>query len=316
MSHVPQKIDRAYGGSMRDLTQLNLVVLAWGFTSILGKLISIPPVEVTVWRTGFAAIGLMLICHFRGLNLIVSRRDSLAFLGTGVIIGWHWATFFLSARISTASVCLAAMPTGMLWCSLIEPLMNRTRKWSKVELVTGIVTIGAVWLIYRFEFKHWLGFTVGLISAFFAAIFGVMNKQLTTRHPPAVMCCYQMIGACVSCLVLLPFLGARSLAIPNGHDWLWLLLLSQICTVAAYVGYLDVLRRVSVFTVNVVYNMEPVYGILMAVIVFGEKERMSGGFYLGASIIVASVVALPVMNHFSTKRGAASEEPTATSGLT
>ncbi len=315
MSHIPQTASRAYGGSLRDLTVLNLVVLAWGFTSILGKLISIPPVEVSVWRTGFAAMGLVFVCYFSGIRLGVSRRDALAFLGTGALIGWHWATFFLSARLSTASVCLAAMPTGMLWCSLIEPMVNRTRKWSKVELVTGLVTIGAVWIIYRFEFRHWLGFTVGLTSAFLAAIFGVMNKQLTTRHPPALMCCYQMIGACVSCLVLLPFLGVHSLSIPNGRDWLWLLLLSQVCTVAAYVGYLDVLRRVSVFTVNVVYNLEPVYGIVLAAVIFGEKERMSGGFYLGASIIVASVVALPVMNHFAARRNALSEEPPATSGL-
>ncbi len=315
MSHSPQPLNRAYGGSLRDLTQLNLVVLVWGITSILGKLISIPVVEVTVWRTGLAAVGLLLICRYRGISLRVPRSTALAFLGTGVLIGWHWVTFFLSARLSTAAVCLAAMPTGMLWCSLIEPLVDRTRKWSKVELITGLVTIGAVWLIYRFEFKHWLGFTVGLGSAFLTAIFGVLNKQLTTRHPPAVMCCYQMIGACLSCLVLLPFLGTSTIAIPSRMDWLWLILLSQVCTVAAYVGYLDVLRRVSVFTVNVVYNLEPVYGILLAALVFGEKERMSGGFYLGASIIVASVVALPVMNHFTAKRSAVSEELPATSGL-
>lgn len=315
MSQVLQPANRLYGGSLRDITQLNLVVLAWGFTSILGKLISIPAVEVTVWRTGFAAFGLLLICRFRGIQLLVPRPTALAFLGTGVIIGWHWATFFLSARLSTASVCLAAMPTGMLWCSLIEPLMNRSRKWSKVELITGIVTIVAVWIIYRFEFRHWLGFTVGLVSAFLAAIFGVLNKQLTTLHHPAVMCCYQMIGACVSCLVLLPFLGTHTLAIPAGIDWLWLFLLSQVCTVGAYVGYLDVLRRVSVFTVNVVYNLEPVYGIVLAATIFGERERMSGGFYLGATIIVASVVALPVMNRLTSKRNAVSEEPPLTSGL-
>lgn len=315
MSQTLQPANRAYGGSLRDLTQLNLVVLVWGITSIIGKLITIDVIAVTVWRTGLAALGLALICIFSGISLRVSRRAAFAFFGTGIVIGWHWVTFFLSARLSTASVCLAAMPTIMLWSSLIEPLVNRTRKWSKVELVTGLVTIGAVWLIYRFEFKHWLGFTVGLASAVLATIFGVYNKQLTTRHPPALMCCYQMTGACLSCLALLPFFGTHTLAVPTGRDWLWLIILSQVCTVAAYVGYLDVLRRVSVFTVNVVYNLEPVYGILLAAIVFGEKERMSGGFYLGASIIVASVVALPVMNHFTAKRNAVSEEPPATSGL-
>lgn len=315
MSRVIQSASRPYGGSLRDLALLNLTVLAWGFTSILGKLISIPAVETTAWRTGFAALGLVLICRFSGLSLGISHRSALIYLGTGSIIGWHWATFFLSARISTASVCLAAMPTIMLWCSLIEPLVNRTRKWNRLELVLGLVTIGAVWLIYRFEFRHWLGFTVGLASALLAAIFGVLNKQLNGQHPPAVMCCYQMAGACVSCLVLLPFMGVHTLAVPSGLDWLWLLLLSQVCTVGAYVAYLDVLRRVSVFTVNVVYNMEPVYGIILARVVFGESEHMTAGFYLGATMIVASVIALPLMNRFAVKHSSPKQEPPATSGL-
>lgn len=193
--------------------------------------------------------------------------------------------------------------------------MNGTRRWSKAELFTGLAMVGAVWIIYRFEFTHWLGFTVGLASAFLAALFGVLNKHLTARHSPVILCGYQMIGACAACVVLLPFLGTGKPALPSAQDLLWLLVLSQICTVGAYIGYLDVLRRVSVFTVNVVYNLEPVYGILLAALVFGETERMSGGFYLGASIIVASVIALPVLNRFVKNSRPVREEPPPTSGL-
>ena len=295
-----------YSTGLRDMLQLHLVVLAWGFTAILGKLITLPPVEVTVWRTAMAAAGLALIAIVTGIPLRVPRRAALQFLGTGLIVGWHWMLFFLSARLSTASVCLAAMPTIMVWCSLIEPLMNGTRRWSKAELLTGMVMVGAVWLIYEFEFRHWLGFTVGLASAFFAAIFAVINKFHTAHHPPVILCGYQMVGACVACALLLPFFTADRPALPSASNFLWLLVLSQVCTVGAYIGYLDVLRRMSVFTVNVVYNMEPVYGIVLAALVFGDRERMSGGFYLGTGIIVAIVTVMPLVQR---RRNAAAQAP-------
>jgi len=271
---------------------LHLVVLAWGFTAILGKLITLPAVEVTVWRTALAAVGLAGIALARGIRPELTRGMVLAFLGTGVLIGWHWMLFFLSARLANASVCLAAMPTVMIWCSLIEPLCNGTRRWDRSELIVGLIMVGAVWLIYRFEFTHWLGFTVGLVSALLAAIFAVANKSFAGKHHPVIICGYQMAGACAACLVLLPFTGS-DLKLPSSPDFLWLLVLSQLCTVAAYVGYLHVLQRLSVFTINVVYNLEPVYGIVLAALVFGEKERMSGGFYLGAAIIIAVVMGLP-----------------------
>lgn len=298
-----------YSTGLRDMLQLHLVVLAWGLTAILGKLITLPAVEVTVWRTAMAAAGLVVIAIVTGIPLRVPRRAALQFLGTGLIIGWHWMLFFLSARLSTASVCLAAMPTIMVWSSLIEPLMNGTRRWSKAELLTGVVMVGAVWIIYEFEFRHWLGFTVGLASAFLAGIFAVINKFHTARHSPVILCGYQMVGACAACLALLPFFAEGRVGLPSRPDLLWLLVLSQVCTVGAYIGYLDVLRRMSVFTVNVVYNMEPVYGIVLAALVFGEKERMSGGFYLGAGIIIAIVMVMPWVER---RRHAATPAPQVT----
>ena len=303
MSSAPQP-----HASLRDYLQLHLVILSWGFTAILGKLISIPVLEVTVWRTALAALGLAIIARMRGISLRLPRRVALGLLATGVLIGWHWMLFFLSARMATASVSLAALPTIMVWCSVLEPLVNRTFRWSKAELLTGVVMVGAVWIIYNFEFRHWLGFTVGLVSAFIAAIFGVINKLLTTRHSPLIICFYQMVGACAACLILLPFFGKENFAVPSARDFLWLLALSQLCTVGAYIGYLDVLRRMSVFTVNVVYNLEPVYGIVLAALIFGERERMSGGFYLGAGIIIAAVLALPWVNR---RISAAAESPQA-----
>lgn len=315
MSRAPQPVYYAYGGPLRDYLELNLVVLAWGFTAILGKLIALPAVEVTAWRTALAAAGLAVVARLLGVSLRVPRRAALVFLGTGLLVGWHWILFFLSAKLSTASVCLAAMPTVMLWCSLIEPLANGTRRWSLGELATGLVIVGAVWLIYRFEFRHWLGFTVGLASSLIGAVFAVINKFLAEKHSPVVICGWQMIGACAACLPVLPFLGGGIPALPSVTDLFWLLVLSQVCTVAAYVGYLHVLRRLSVFTVNVVYNLEPVYGIVLAALIFGETERMSGAFYLGAGILIASVVALPFVNRWVAGTDARAAPPAPPSGL-
>ena len=276
------------------MVQLHLVVLAWGFTAILGKLITISAVEVTIWRTGLATLGLALIIKLGRIPAKLPLKTILAFLGTGALIGWHWMLFFLSARLGSASVCLAAMPTVMIWCSLLEPWMDGTRRWSRLDLFVGLVMVGAVGLIYRVEFAQWLGLTVGLISALLAALFAVMNKSFAGKHSPVVICGYQMLGACLACLAVAPLAGAR-FALPSKPDFLWLLLLSQVCTVGAYVGYLQVLERLPVFSINVVYNLEPVYGIILAALIFGDQEHLSGGFYAGAAIIIAVVMGLPWM---------------------
>lgn len=279
----------------RDYLQLHLVVLAWGLTAILGKLILLMPVDVVLWRTSLAALGFALIAWLLGHRLTISTHRGAAMFGVGVILGLHWILFFWSARLSTASVCLAAMPTAMLWCSLIEPLIDGSRRWRLSELVVGMIMVGAVWLIYEFEFRYWLGFSVAIAAAVLAAFFATLSKQQVAGDTHwSVIGVYQMTGAFMAALVSRPFLEKGLLpALPDALSALWVVVLALVCTVAAYAGFMDVLRRVSVFTVNVVYNMEPVYGILLAALVFGQAEFMSGGFYLGAGIIIAIVLTLP-----------------------
>jgi drug/metabolite transporter (DMT)-like permease len=279
---------------VRDYVQIHLVVLAWGFTAILGRWIDLPPVGLVIWRSGLAALGFAGVALVTGAALRGDKRRVLALMGTGFLLGWHWVLFFLSARLATVSVSLAAMPTAMLWCSMIEPLVDGTRRWRWGELLVGMVMVGAVWLIYQVEFNHWLGLTVGLTAALLAALYSVLTKQVVVRWPGATIGFYQMTGALLGVLLGLPLMGGVATAgLPSGGDWPWLLVLAWVCTVGAYLGYLDALRRVSVFTVNVIYNLEPVYGIVLALAFFGEAEKMSAGFYLGAAVIVGVVLALP-----------------------
>ncbi|MDZ4288448.1 MAG: DMT family transporter [Prosthecobacter sp.] len=282
---------------MREYLLLHLVILAWGFTAILGKLIELPPVDVVLWRTLLAALGFAGLERLMGRSLKVPRAEAHKMLGVGAILGLHWMLFFGSARLATASVSLAALPTAMLWCTLIEPWVDGTRRWRPLELVVGVVIVGAVWMIYEVELRYWLGFTVGILSALLAALFSVINKQLVARWHYGIMGFYQMAGAfaisVVGWLIMLPQAG--SLVVPSWLDVVWLVLLASVCTVGAYAGYMHVLRRLSVFTVNVIYNLEPVYGIILAVLIFGSREHMSPGFYAGAGIIVGSVLLVPTL---------------------
>ncbi len=281
--------------SWANWLQLHLVVLAWGFTGPLGRLISLPPVETVAWRTGMAALGLAVVARMLRAGLNVGGHTALKLLGNGLLVGGHWMLFFLAVKLGNVSVAMAALPTTMIWCSLLEPLFEKGRRISRLELGMGVLMVLAVGLIFRVEFAYWQGFAAGLGCAFVGALFAVINKHLVAREHFAVISCYQMAGACVGAVAVLvgQWLLGTSPQSPQTADWVWLLVLSQVCTVGAYAAYMNVLRHLSVFSINVVYNLEPVYGIVLAALLFGDKERMSGGFYLGTGIILMAVVVTP-----------------------
>jgi drug/metabolite transporter (DMT)-like permease len=280
---------------LRNYAQLHLVVLAWGFTAILGKLIELQPVDVVLWRTGLAAVCFVGMALAGGHSISTPLCKAAAMSGVGAVLGLHWVLFFWSARLATISVCLAVMPTAMIWCSLIEPLIDGTRRWRSAELVVGMVMVAAVWMIYQVEFRYGAGFSLAIAAAMLAAFFATMSKQQVARDIHwSVIGSYQMTGAFLAALVSRPWLeGGLVPAVPQASSALWVGVLALVCTAAAYAAFMDVLRHVSVFTVNVVYNMEPVYGIVLAALVFGRSEFMSPGFYLGAAVIITVVLALP-----------------------
>jgi drug/metabolite transporter (DMT)-like permease len=276
------------------LLVLHLVILAWAFTAILGKLISLPSLDMVVWRTGLATVGFVAIALAMRAPLRLAKRDAGILFGLGAILGLHWVLFFLSARLATASVSLAAMPTMLIWCTLMEPFVNGTRRWSRVEVILGMVIIAAVWMIYAVELNHWFGFTIGIVSALIASVYAIFNKQVVARYHFATLCAWQLGGACVAAWVLLPFVSGTILpAIPGARDLGWIVLFAIGCTVLPYAAFVYVMKRMSVFTVNVVYNLEPLYGMALATLIFGVKEQMTPGFYAGAAIIIASVLAVP-----------------------
>ncbi|UJP65512.1 DMT family transporter [Mongoliitalea daihaiensis] len=285
---------------VKDYAMLHFIVMIWGFTAILGLLISLPSLEVVFYRTLIASALIGLGFAWKKSSLRVNRTELWKIMGTGVIVALHWVLFFGAARVSTASVCLAGMATTSLWTALIEPLANR-KPVKLFEIFLGLMVLSGLYVIFRFELDYWLGLLMAVISALLGAVFSVINSKLTQRHEPFVLTFYEMLAACLFAGLLLPlytlvFPKESLQLIPQGMDWLWLGLLSGVCTVYAFSVSVELMRRISAFAVNLTINLEPVYGIILAVIIFGEKEQMTGGFYLGTLIILVSVLIYPVYN--------------------
>lgn len=283
-----------------DMLKLHFIVLLWGFAAILGRLISIPSVEIVLYRTLLAAAGLWLVCRWRGVSLNMPRTDLFRIMGIGALMAAHWIFFFASARVSTVSVCLAGMATTSLWTSMIEPIFHK-RKIRLLEVILGLVIILGLYIIFRVEWGYWMGLLFAIISAFLAALFSVFNSLISHKYDHYAITYYEMSSAFIIVLVFLPvyalFISADGIDLyPTEMDWLWLVLLAGACTVYGWAQYIELMKRLTPFSVNLVLNMEPIYGILLAVVIFGESERMDPGFYLGAGVILISVFIYPYLN--------------------
>ena len=287
--------------SLRSYVQLHFLVLIWGFTAILGLLVEVSPVALVFYRTGLAAVGLVGVLYLQKKSFSVPSADVLRMFAVGVVLAAHWILFFASARVSTASVCLAGMSTTSLATSLVEPLINK-RRIRPLEVLLGLVAIAGLYIVFRFEFDHALGLGLAVASAFLAALFTVFNSRLVRRHDAFVITFYEMIGASLSSLgfvwisVQMGWFLDYPL-VPSVGDWPWILVLAWVCTVYAYSMGTHLMRQFTPFMLNLTINLEPVYGILLAFLIFGEKERMTAGFYAGTVVILLSVVAYPLLNN-------------------
>ncbi|MBJ6108381.1 EamA family transporter [Hymenobacter sp. BT523] len=297
---------------LRDYLKLHFIVLLWGFTAILGKLIALPSVELVFWRTLLAATGLAVLLGARRMPWRIPVGQVLRLLAVGALVATHWITFFLAARLSSVSVCLAGLATLALWTSLLEPLLL----WRRVrgyEVGLGLITMVGLYLVSQAEFDQLLGLGVAVLSAGLSALFSVLNSKLIKQHPPLRLTFYEMLGACLSIALFFPiysqfFTQGKGLQLAwHGLDWLWLGLLAGVCTVYAFSTSVELMKRLSPFAVNLTINLEPVYGIAMAAGIYWlhtkgllhapqfNGERMSLGFYIGTLLIVLSVLIHPLV---------------------
>lgn len=283
----------------KDLLELHFLVLLWGFTAVLGLLIEIPPVEIVFYRTfiSFVVIGIGLLIAGRELKIQLGELPKL--FAVGFMFASHWILFFLAAKVSNASLCLAGMATTALWSSLLEPIFSKKRI-SKLEIVVSLVAIVGISIVLSVEFDRALGLILAIGAALIASLFTIANKRIVTKHEPFKIMFYEMMGAAIGIALFLPFYknyltGGELRLVPSSSDWVFLFVLAVICTVYAYTMSVKLLKRISAFTVNFTVNLEPVYGIVLAVIILGENERMGMGFYLGTLLILLSVISYPAL---------------------
>ncbi|MBN1949998.1 MAG: DMT family transporter [Bacteroidales bacterium] len=275
--------------------KLHFIVLIYGFTAILGKLIELDPVELVWYRMLIAAISIGVFLKIKKISFRIAPGLALRFVLIGFIVAGHWIAFFGAIRLSNISVTLGCLASTTLFTSILEPVFEKKRP-DKVEVIIGILIILGLYLIFQFEFRYWQGILTALAAALLAALFTVLNKIQVASYPARVISFYEMAGGWVgiSLFMLVNEPSFTGLLCVSAEDGIYLLLLGIVCTAFAYVVQVDVMRQLSAYIVSLAINLEPVYGIILAYLIFGDSELMSAGFYIGTILIILSAIGYPV----------------------
>lgn len=238
-----------------------------------------------------AVLCLLLFLKYKGHSLAVDRRSLISLFAAGIVIAAHWITFFHAIKISNISITLACLSSGAFFASLIEPIVFK-RKLDIREVIMGGMVVVGISTIFAVEFEHVVGIITALVSAALSASFSVINGLMVRKHKPSVITTYELLGGWLAIGIYLLFDGrlAESIVAPSKMDFLYLVILGSICTAYAFIESVKVMKHLSPFTVMLTINLEPIYGILLAFLFFGNNEQMSLGFYIGTSIILIAVI--------------------------
>ncbi|AXY75106.1 EamA family transporter [Paraflavitalea soli] len=272
--------------------QLHGAVLLAGFTGILGRLITLNEGLLVWYRLLFTSLTLWVLFFLRKKLQRISFGEIMKITGVGAIAALHWVTFYGSIKYSNVSVALVCFSAIGFFTAIIEPLIVR-KKMNWTELLLGLIAIVGISLIFHFDPQYKTGIIVGLISALLGSIFPICNRQLLQRHTTETVTLYELSGGFLFLSVLLPFYlqyFPPDHILPTLSDLGWLLVLAWFCTVLAFNLSMNALRKISAFTVNLTYNLEPLYGIALAFVVYREDKLLTGAFYIGLLFIVLSVL--------------------------
>lgn len=277
---------------VRAQFQLHFSVLLFGFTGILGELISLAEIPLVWWRISIALILLFPVVIFTGSIKLPSKKVQLKLLYIGGVMAIHWVAFFGSIKYSNVSIAVSCFASTAMFTTVLNTVMEGERFKFQEFLLAGL-TIGGIAMIFGFQDISMTGMILGLVSAVLAAYFSILNKRLVDSTPPFSMLFFQLVGGLAVLTVLSPLLlqllPAEKL-VPEGLDWIWYALLSGICTVVAIRISFLALRKISAFTQNLALNLEPIYAIIIAAFLFNEHEEMTWMAYLGALLIITAVI--------------------------
>lgn len=292
----------------RSYAELHLAVFLFGFTAILGDLISLPALSLVWWRVFFTSLSFLFIIPVFRLFRTTDRRTLLKFMGIGVLVAMHWLCFFGAIKLSNPSIVLVCMATTSFFTSLVEPIFSKKRI-KTYEIILGLLIVpGMILIVNGAEVGMLLGIGVGLIAALLAALFATLNKLLVGTLEEKSVSFLELGSAWLFLSIVLPiyFLfsedGGSLQFWPQGLDWFYLLVLALLCTTLAYVLALRSLRHLTAFASNLTVNLEPVYGIILAYFLLNDRQELDPRFYWGALVILLAVFSYPLLRRWHKRR--------------
>ena len=272
--------------------QLHAAVFLAGFTAILGKLITLNEGLLVWFRLFITVVSLGFILLLRKELQRINKKDALKIFGVGAIVALHWVTFYGSIKYANVSVALVCFSATGFFTAFFEPLILK-RRIAVVEVLLGLLGIAGIYIIFDFHPQYKTGIIFGILSSMGSALFPIFNKNLLLKFSPRILTFYELGGGLITLTLLVPVYLLQFPAayyFPTNTDWLWLLVLAWFCTVLSFDLQLNALKKISAFTANLTYNLEPVYGIILAFIIFKENENLNRAFYFGVALILLAVV--------------------------
>ncbi|MGL6223564.1 MAG: DMT family transporter [Steroidobacteraceae bacterium] len=277
----------------KALLQIHLCVVIWGFTAILGKLISLPAFALVWWRMFVVVVALAFVPAFwRGLQRMSLRTVGI-FAGIGVVVALHWVSFYGAIKLANASVAAACMGVAPLMMAFVEPWITRKR-FDPRELLIGVAAVPGVLLVVGGTPQGMrLGIAAGVLSAFLVSVFGSLNKRYVELGEPMAVTGLELAAGTAFLTLLALLFGGEStqLPIPGAHDAWLLLVLALACTLFPFALSLVALRNLSAFSAQLAVSLEPVYAVFLAILLLGEQRELGLQFYIGLAVILGSVFA-------------------------
>tara|TARA_R110001599_G_scaffold65845_3_gene185995 strand:- start:4326 stop:5234 length:909 start_codon:yes stop_codon:yes gene_type:complete len=283
---------------LNNYLHLHFIVFVWGFTAVIGKLITIDALPLVWYRMLMASLIILAYMFIRKFQLKVSPKTLLMLILGGIVVSLHWVTFFMAIKVSNVSIALATMSTGAFFTALLEPFWYG-RKMVGYELVFGLIVMLGLYIMFRVETGFLNGILLALVSSFLSATFSLINGKLTQEQRPSIISFYELGSGVLFLSIYLVFSGSfdQKFFQLSVNDWMYIFILASVCTAYAFIASVKILKYISPYTVMLTINLEPVYGIILAFLLLGESEKLNPLFYVGALLILTTVVANGILKN-------------------
>ena len=276
----------------KALFQLHIAVFLAGFTAILGKLIGLNEGLLVWYRLLITVSTLGLILYFKKRLIILPKKEILQIFAVGFIVAFHWVCFYGSVKYGNVSIAVVCISGAGFFTAFFDPLLYKKRI-NAVEVLLGAIAILGIYIIFDFHPQYKVGIIFGILSAIGSSLFPIFNKRLLIKHSPDTLTLYELGGGLLTLTLIIPVylqFSTASYYMPTATDWLLLILLAWVCTILCFDLQLNALKKISPFTANLAYNLEPVYGIVLAFVIFNENKSLNRQFYAGVALILLAVI--------------------------